>query len=106
MTYLTDSAYRPTFIRMVLSRPRLFSSVLVGALAAIMLLSDPFKGILWSQIALSLQLPLTIVPLIMLTSSKKVMGNYANKPFGAAILWIVGLVVIGLNSALLVDLAR
>jgi manganese transport protein len=79
---------------------------LVGALAAIMLLSDPFKGILWSQIALSLQLPLTIVPLIMLTSSKKVMGNYANKPFGAAILWIVGLVVIGLNSALLVDLAR
>jgi len=78
---------------------------LLGALAAIMLLSDPFKGILWSQIALSLQLPLTIIPLIMLTSSKKVMGNYANKPYGAILLWIVGLVVIGLNIALLVDLA-
>ena len=37
MTYLTDSAYRPTFIRMVLSRPRLFSSVLVGALVAFLL---------------------------------------------------------------------
>ena len=79
---------------------------LLGALAAIMLLSDPFKGILWSQVALSLQLPLTIIPMILLTSSKKVMGGYANKPYGAAVLWIVGLIVIGLNVALLVDLAR
>jgi manganese transport protein len=79
---------------------------LVGALAAILLLSDPFKGILWSQIALSVQLPFTIVPLIMLTSSKRVMGEYANKPYGAMVLWIVGLVVIGLNIALLVDIIR
>lgn len=79
---------------------------LVGALAVIVLLSDPFKGILWSQIALSLQLPFTIVPLIMLTSSRKVMGEYANKPYGAIVLWIVGLVVIGLNIALLIDVIR
>lgn len=82
------------------------SITLLGALAAIMLLSDPFKGILWSQVALSLQLPLTIIPLILLTSSKKVMGSYANKPYGAIVLWIVGLTVIALNIALLVDLAR
>lgn len=79
---------------------------LLGAVAAIMLLSDPFKGILWSQVALSLQLPLTIIPLILLTSSKKVMGDYANRTCGAIVLWAVGLVVIGLNIALLVDLAR
>lgn len=79
---------------------------LLGALAVIMLLSDPFKGILWSQIALSMQLPLTIIPLILLTSSKKVMGEYANKPYGKIVLWIVGLIVIGLNIALLVDMAR
>jgi len=79
---------------------------LVGALAVIMLLADPFKGILWSQIALSLQLPLTIIPLILLTSSKAVMGSYANKPYGAAVLWITGLIVIGLNLALLIDMAR
>jgi manganese transport protein len=79
---------------------------LLGALGLIMLLSNPFKGILWSQIALSLQLPFTIIPLILLTSSKKVMGDYANKPYGRAVLWIVGLVVIGLNVALLVDLSK
>lgn len=79
---------------------------LLGALAGIMLLPDPFKGILWSQIALSLQLPLTIIPLILLTSSRKVMGEYTNRRLGASVLWIVGLIVIGLNIALLVDLAR
>ena len=77
---------------------------LVGALAVIMLLSNPFLGILWSQIILSLQLPLTIIPLILLTSSKKVMGTYANRRFGATILWIVGLIVIFLNLALLKDI--
>ncbi len=79
---------------------------LLGALAAILLLSDPFNGILWSQVVLSLQLPLTIVPLILLTSSKKVMGEYANKTYGAIVLWAVGMIVIVLNIALLVDLAR
>ncbi|NVN92417.1 MAG: Nramp family divalent metal transporter [Desulfuromonadales bacterium] len=79
---------------------------LCGALALILSLSDPFKGILWSQIALSLQLPFTIVPLILLTSSKQVMGTYANTRYGAIVLWIVGLVVIGLNIALLVDTFR
>jgi manganese transport protein len=79
---------------------------LIGALLIIFFLHDPFKGILWSQIALSLQLPFTIIPLILLTSSKKVMGDYANRPYGATVLWIVGLVVIGLNIALLVDMAR
>jgi manganese transport protein len=73
---------------------------LLGALVSIMLLSDPFKGILWSQVALSLQLPFTIIPLILLTSSKKVMGRYANRRSGSAVLWIVGLIVIGLNGTL------
>ena len=82
------------------------SITLLGALGIIMLLSNPFKGILWSQIALSLQLPLTIIPLILLTSSRKVMGTYANKRYGAIVLWIVGLVVIALNVAMLVDMAR
>lgn len=82
------------------------SITLLGALAAIICLSDPFRGILWSQVALSLQLPLTIIPLILLTSSKKVMGEYVNQYFGSMVLWIVGLIVIGLNVALMVDLAN
>ena len=79
---------------------------IAGGLIAIMLLKDPFTGILWSQVALSLQLPFTIFPMIWLTSSRHVMGNYVNSRFGKTLLWIVGLVVIFLNMALLMDMAR
>lgn len=76
----------------------------VGGVIAILLLKDPFKGILWSQVALSLQLPFTIFPMIWLTSSSKVMGSYANRTYGKVLLWLVGLIVVGLNVALLVDM--
>jgi manganese transport protein len=46
------------------------------------------------------------VPLILLTSSKKVMGSYVNSRFGAMVLWLAGLVVIALNLALLLDILR
>lgn len=76
---------------------------LVGACAVILLLKDPFSGIFWSQVALSIQLPLTIIPLILLTSSPRVMGKYANRFFTKLVLWLVGLLVIGLNLLLLKD---
>jgi len=74
---------------------------LLGATGVILVLRDPFKGIFWSQVALSIQLPLTIIPLILLTSSERVMGGYANRPFTKLVLWLVGLLVIGLNLLLL-----
>jgi manganese transport protein len=77
---------------------------IIGGLLVILILKDPFTGILWSQVVLSIQLPFTIIPLIMLTASTKVMGTYANSTFGNGVLWMVGLIVIGLNVALLKDL--
>lgn len=77
---------------------------LIGGVLSILLLKNPFNGILWSQIILSLQLPFTIFPLITLTSSKEVMGEYANHRYGKIVLWVVGLIVIGLNMALLADI--
>lgn len=77
---------------------------IIGGLLVILLLKDPFVGILWSQVALSLQLPFTIIPLIILTSSTKVMGTYANSTYGKTVLWLVGLIVICLNVALLKDM--
>jgi manganese transport protein len=79
---------------------------LFGGLIVIMLLKNPFTGILWSQVALSLQLPFTIFPMIWLTSSRRVMGEYANRRYGATVLWITGLIVVGLNVALLIDMAH
>jgi manganese transport protein len=79
---------------------------LFGATGIILVLADPFKGIFWSQVALSIQLPLTIIPLILLTSSDLVMGRYANRRFTRVVLWLTGSLVIALNLLLLRDVIR
>jgi manganese transport protein len=75
-----------------------------GALLAVLFLKNPFQGLIWSQILLSLQLPWTIFPLIFLTSSKKIMGKYANGPLNKAVLLAVTVVVTAFNIMLLLEL--
>lgn len=76
----------------------------IGALLIIFFLGDPFKGIIWSQIALSIQLPWTIIALIVLTSSRKVMGRFANPPSHKILLWATAIIVSFLNVMLLVQM--
>ncbi|NLG26011.1 MAG: Nramp family divalent metal transporter [Clostridiales bacterium] len=68
----------------------------------VLLIASPFDALLLSQILLSVQLPITILAQIRLTSSKKVMGEYANTGRQKAILWAVAAVVIALNGLLLI----
>ncbi len=77
---------------------------LLGALLIIFFIGDPFKGLILSQVFLSIQLPFTIVAQIYLTSSRKVMGKYANSKFLNSILVIIAIVVIYLNIRLLFEL--
>lgn len=73
----------------------------MGALVALLLVDDPFDGLLWSQALLSLQLPITVFAQIWLTSSPRVMGRHANGPVLKAVLALIGLVVTALNAVLL-----
>jgi manganese transport protein len=54
---------------------------LAAATAGIFFIGDPFKALLLSQMLLSVQLPITIITQIRLTSSSAVMGKYENSPF-------------------------
>ena len=72
------------------------------ALGVIFVLSDAFAGIVYSQTLLSMQLPITIALLVYLTSSRRVMGKYANGMGLRVLLGVIGVVVIGLNVALVV----
>ena len=76
---------------------------LVGALLLIFFVSNPFKGLILSQVFLSIQLPFTIAIQIYLTSSKKVMGKYANSRFLIGLLLVIGAIVTFLNFKLLFD---
>ncbi len=73
------------------------------AVIIIFFISDPFKGLIYSQMFLSIQLPITVFTQIYLTSSKKIMGKYANSTLDKAVLWIIGIIITVLNVALLIN---
>ena len=75
----------------------------VPAIILIMVLTDAYQTLIWSQVILSMQLPLTIIPLIVLTRSRKVMGEFANGRFENLLLYICGTIIIGLNILLLLS---
>jgi manganese transport protein len=76
---------------------------IVGAVAVIFFISDPFQGLLLSQMLLSIQLPITVLLQVYLTSSKKVMGKYANKKRSIFLISGIAAIVIALNLTLLLQ---
>lgn len=77
---------------------------ILGGLLIIFFIGDPFQGLIWSQIALSIQLPWTIFILIFLTSSSKVMGKFSNSKSNKLSLWIIASIVSFLNIMLLLQI--
>jgi len=77
---------------------------LILALIIIFVISNPFKGLIYSQMFLSIQLPFTIFLQVHLTSSEKVMGKYRNSKFTKILLYAIGSIVTMLNIALFVSM--
>lgn len=73
------------------------------ALLLIFFIGDPFKGLLISQMVLSLQLPFTVFLQVGLTSSVRVMGKYANSRWSSGVLYFIASVVTVLNIWLIVS---
>jgi len=79
---------------------------LVLAFGIIFLISNPFQGLIISQMILSIQLPITIFLQVYLTSSEKVMGKYKNSRLAKTTLYIIGSIVTILNIALFISFFR
>jgi manganese transport protein len=75
----------------------------VVALMIIFVISNPYNGLIYSQMLLSIQLPITIFVQVWLTSSEKVMGKYKNTKLDAVLLYLIGAIVTGLNIALFIS---
>ena len=71
------------------------------ALVVILFIENPFQGLIISQMVLSIQLPFTIFLQVGLTSSKRVMGQYANSQWSSSVLYTMAVIVSVLNLALL-----
>jgi len=70
---------------------------LLVALALIFFISNPFQGLIISQMILSIQLPFTIFLQVYLTSSAKVMGKYRNSLVSKITLYSIAGIVTLLN---------
>lgn len=75
--------------------------VIVSAMIIIFFIQDTFQGLILSQVVLSIQLPITIIALLTLTGSQKVMGEFVDTPWKKIILFIFAAIVILLNILLL-----
>lgn len=78
--------------------------VIISAMVIIFFIQDTFQGLILSQVVLSIQLPITIITLLILTGSKKVMGEFANTTWKKVILFSFAGIVILLNILLLIQL--
>ena len=76
---------------------------LMAAFVVIIVISDPFKGLIYSQMALSIQLPFTVFLQVRLTSSEKVMGKFRNSRSTKWLLYAIGALVTWLNVMLFVS---
>jgi len=56
-----------------------------------------------SQVALSMQLPFAVIPLVQFVSDKKKMGNFAIGRTTQVLSWLVAAIILALNMKLLVD---
>lgn len=73
------------------------------ALLLIFCIGNPFKGLLISQMVLSIQLPFTVFLQVSLTSSKRVMGKYVNSRWSTFVLYGIAAIVTILNIMLLIS---
>jgi manganese transport protein len=74
---------------------------LVPAIIVIASGLDPLRILILSQVVLSFALPFALIPLLLLTGNRKVMGAFVNQRTTHWLGWLTVVVVIALNLFLL-----
>ena len=71
---------------------------------AILLGLDPLNILVYSQVVLSLMIPLPMIPLVLLSRNKTVMGEFVNRKITTAIAIVFVGIILMFNSYLLINL--
>ncbi len=77
------------------------SITLLPSMAILIMEVDPTQVLVCSQVVLSFGIPFAMIPLILLTDSRKVMGPLANLPLTTVMACVTAALVIGLNFYLI-----
>jgi manganese transport protein len=78
---------------------------IIPALIAIVFFGERSTGqlLVFSQVVLSLQLSFAVIPLVMFTSDRRLMGEFVNPKWLKTLAWSVAIVIVGLNGWLLLQ---
>ncbi|NMO78938.1 Nramp family divalent metal transporter [Niallia alba] len=76
---------------------------MVPPIAIIALGINPTTALVASQVTLSFGIGFALIPLIMFTSSKRIMGNLVNTKWITVISWIMAILIVALNLFILVQ---
>jgi manganese transport protein len=71
------------------------------AMIIILLGVNPMEALVYSQVILSFVLPAAIIPMLIITGRKDLMGTFVNKPLTRLTGWLVTSFIIALNLVLL-----
>jgi manganese transport protein len=74
---------------------------MLPAIAVLAAGMNPTDALVLSQVVLSFGIPLALIPLVMLTCRRDVMGVHVNRPLTTAAAWGCAIVITGLNVFLL-----
>jgi manganese transport protein len=89
----------PSWLRRLITRllaviPALFAILYFGE-------NSTSKLLILSQVLLSLQLPFAVIPLVMFTGNKQLMGEFVNPNWLKFLAWLVAITIVSLNIWLL-----
>jgi manganese transport protein len=74
---------------------------MIPAIAVIAAGVSPTSALVLSQVVLSFGIPFALIPLVLLTSRRDVMGVHVNRPLTACLAWGMASLITGLNVFLL-----
>lgn len=74
---------------------------IIPAIVIVAIGVNPTQALLLSQVVLSFGIPFALVPLLLATNSRKIMGNHNNTPVITVALGCITAIVIALNIALI-----
>ncbi len=75
---------------------------MLPAMLIIILGINPMQALVLSQVVLSFILPVAIIPMLLITKRKDLMGSLVNKPVTNVVGWIITSVILAANAVLLV----
>ena len=76
---------------------------MIPAIIVLALGMDPTRALVLSQVVLSFGIPLALIPLVMMTCKREIMGIHINRPITTIAAWICAIAIIAMNVFLIAE---